>query len=107
MDLFMKKSRTRLMAVLNLTPDSLFDSVLKKPINLKNKIIKILEAGADIVDVGGESTAPGSYDISAAEEWARIEPALKILHQLKHSSKGRFEISLDSYKSAVLKKALA
>lgn len=95
------------MAIVNMTPDSLYASVLEKPNGknyLRERLLSIIEAGADIVDVGGESTGPGSTDINVSEEFKRIEPALGILEGLKANHK--FLVSVDTYKSQVLKSAL-
>ena len=66
------------MGVLNLTPDSFSDGgkFNKKKIGLKHAI-NLFKFGADIVDVGGESTRPGSKSISEKEEWNRIEKIIR------------------------------
>lgn len=100
-------SQTKIMAILNMTPDSLYASVLRKPSgeqHLRKHLEAIIKAGADIIDVGGESTGPGSSDVSAGEEFKRIEPALAILEELK--TKHEFLISVDTYKAQVLDDAL-
>ncbi|MBT6069353.1 dihydropteroate synthase [Candidatus Peregrinibacteria bacterium] len=95
------KREIQLMAILNVTPDSLFGSRVG---DFGMCIRKMLDEGADIVDVGGESTGPGSSDVSPEEEWARIEPALKILQNLKKERD--FQISVDTYKADVFERAL-
>lgn len=109
---FMNHRSVKTMGILNLTPDSLFGAVLPKVSDadfgkhLETILRKMIEDGADIIDVGGESTAPGSGDVSPEEEWGRIEPALKVLKKLR--DKGlKFEISVDTYKSDVFEKALS
>lgn len=90
-----------------MTPDSLYASRLQKSggeQDLRQHLKLTINAGADILDIGGESTGPGSQDISANEEWARIEPALKLAQELKQ--KLNFKVSVDTYKSDVLAKAL-
>ena len=66
------------MGVLNLTPDSFSDG---GKFNKKNKsfkhILKMIKSGANIIDVGGESTRPGSKTIDPKIEWKRIEHVLK------------------------------
>lgn len=101
----------KIMAIVNLTPDSLFGAVLHNASDedfeksLEVNLRKMIEDGADIIDVGGESTAPGSDDVPVEEEWRRIEPALKVLKKLRDEGL-KFEISVDTYKSDVFEKAL-
>jgi dihydropteroate synthase len=89
--------RTLIMGVLNITPDSFSDGgkffTVKKAVQAA---LDMQNAGADIVDIGAESTRPGSSGISAAEELARVLPVLEEL-------RGRLKIpiSLDTQKSAV------
>lgn len=100
----------KIMGILNVTPDSLFGIVpdaadVNFEEHLEVILRRMIEDGADIIDVGGESTAPGSCDVPIEEEWRRIEPALKVLKKLR--DKGlKFEISVDTYKSDVFEKAL-
>lgn len=100
----------KIMAIVNLTPDSLFGIVpdaadVNFEEHLEAILRKMIEDGADIIDVGGESTAPGSCDVPIEEEWRRIEPALKVLKKLRDEGL-KFEISVDTYKSDVFEKAL-
>ena len=90
-----------LMGVLNITPDSFSDGgkFIKKVSAIK-QIDKLLFEGARIIDIGGESTRPGSTELSQTVEWLRLK---KIMGYLK--SKKCF-ISLDTRKSFVMKKAL-
>ncbi|MGH9812641.1 MAG: dihydropteroate synthase [Candidatus Acidiferrales bacterium] len=95
--------RTQVMGVLNVTPDSFSDG--GRFFSAKCAIQHALEmerAGADLIDVGGESTRPGSFGISAAEELRRVLPVLKGL-------KGRLRIpvSIDTVKAEVAEAALA
>src|SRR5690348_16009641 len=72
--------RTVLMGVLNLTPDSFSDGgKYSDPDRAFARAIELEELGADIVDIGAESTRPGSSRISAAEEIRRLIPVLKRL----------------------------
>ena len=91
-----------IMGILNLTPDSFSDggmfNTTKKALHRAHQ----LEAeGADIIDIGGESTGPGSKDISLAEELSRVIPLLKKIR--KHC---KLPISVDTYKSEVARQAL-
>jgi dihydropteroate synthase len=94
--------RTLLMGVLNVTPDSFSDGgKYFDPDRAFARAIQIEDEGADIVDIGAESTRPGSERISEAEELRRLIPVLKRLRQ-----KLSIPISVDTYKSAVAEKAI-
>jgi dihydropteroate synthase len=94
--------RTLLMGVLNVTPDSFSDGGnYSDPDRAFARAVELEEEGADIVDVGAESTRPGSQRISEAEELRRLIPVLKRLR-----GKLTIPISVDTYKSAVAEKAL-
>src|SRR5215469_15376091 len=94
--------RTLLMGVLNVTPDSFSDGgKYSDPDRAFARAVELEEQGADILDVGAESTRPGSERISAAEEMRRLIPVLKRL-------KGRLTIpiSVDTYKAEIAERAL-
>ena len=94
------KKLPNIMGIVNLTPDSFSDG---GKYNKKNKgykhSIRLLEKGSDIIDIGGESTRPGSLEIDTDKEWKRIFPTLS---KLKKST----VISLDTRKSKVMKKGI-
>ncbi len=93
--------RTVLMGVLNVTPDSFSDGGrYSDPDRAFARALEMEEEGADIIDVGAESTRPGSARIAAAEELRRLIPVLKRL-------KGRLTIpvSVDTYKAEVAERA--
>jgi len=95
-------TRTHLMGVLNVTPDSFSDG--GRFFKLEEAVkqgIKLAEEGADIIDIGGESTRPGSEPVPIEEELRRIIP---VIEQLAH--KINVPISIDTYKSRVAKEAL-
>jgi dihydropteroate synthase len=98
--------RTYVMGVLNLTPDSFSgDGILqdRDPIQYAlNKAKQFLKDGADILDIGAESSRPGSKPISAAVELERLLPILKALR--KENIGGI--ISIDTYKSEVARQCL-
>ncbi len=72
--------RTVILGVLNLTPDSFSDGGrYADPDRAFARALELEEQGADIIDVGGESTRPGSKPITAAEEMQRLIPVLKRL----------------------------
>jgi len=89
--------RTLVMGILNVTPDSFSDGGFYLDVEAAVAQAVALEAaGADIIDVGGESTRPGSAGISAKEEMRRILPVLRKLH-----GKIQIPISVDTSKSEV------
>jgi len=95
--------RTVLMGVLNITPDSFSDGgKYADPDRAFARALELEEQGADIIDIGAESTRPGSARISAAEEMRRLIPVLKRL-------KGRLTVpvSVDTYKAEIAERALA
>jgi dihydropteroate synthase len=94
--------RTVLMGVLNVTPDSFSDGgKYSDPDRAFARALELEEQGADVIDIGAESTRPGSARISAAEEIRRLIPLLKRL-------KGRLgvPVSVDTYKAEVAERAL-
>jgi len=93
--------RTLIMGVLNVTPDSFSDGgEFVKTETAVKCALAMQKAGADILDVGGESTRPGSHGISASEELRRVLPVLEALR-----SRLRIPISIDTRKAAVAEAA--
>jgi dihydropteroate synthase len=94
--------QTLLMAVLNITPDSFSDGGLYFD---KDKAIsrglRMVEEGADIIDIGGESTRPGSKPLDLEEELRRVIPVIETI-----SKEIDVPISIDTYKSAVAQRAI-
>ncbi|MGD1069028.1 MAG: dihydropteroate synthase [Bryobacteraceae bacterium] len=94
--------RTLIMGVLNVTPDSFSDGGrFTDPDRAYARAIGMEEEGADIIDLGAESTRPDSKRISADEEWQRLVPVLKRLR-----GKLGIPLSLDTYKSEIAERAL-
>lgn len=94
--------RTLIVGVLNVTPDSFSDGgKFADPDRAYAHALHLEEEGADIIDIGAESTRPGSSRISEAEELRRLVPVLKRLRGKLSSP-----ISVDTYKAAVAGKAL-
>jgi dihydropteroate synthase len=90
------------MGVLNVTPDSFFDK--GRFFDKKKAVHRALEMerdGADIIDIGGESTRPGSAGVSAAEELKRVLPVIEAV-----VAKAGIPVSIDTRKSEVAKEAL-
>lgn len=94
--------RTALMGILNVTPDSFSDGgrylVAKKAVA---RGLKLAEDGADIIDIGGESTRPGARPVSAQEEIERVIPVVRALRRALS-----IPLSIDTYKAQVAKAAL-
>ncbi len=94
--------RTLVMGVLNVTPDSFSDGgQYSDPDRAFAHAMQLEDEGADILDIGAESTKPGSERVPEAEELRRLIPVLKRLR-----NRLRIPISVDTYKSAVAEKAL-
>ncbi len=94
--------RTLIVGVLNVTPDSFSDGgKYQDPDAAFSRAIALEELGADIIDIGAESTKPGSARISEAEELRRLVPVLKRLR-----NKLTIPISVDTYKASIAEKAL-
>src|ERR1700675_2276234 len=95
--------RTLVMGVLNVTPDSFSDGGLFLDAEVAvARAVTMEAAGADIVDVGGESTRPGSLGVSAETELGRVLPVIEKLR-----GKIRIPISVDTSKSEVAEAAAA
>ena len=91
------------MGVLNVTPDSFSDGGLyNRPEVAINHAIDMVNNGADIIDIGGESTRPGSDSVSVDEELKRVIP---VIDALKKKS-GEILVSVDTYKSRVAERAI-
>ena len=93
--------RTYIMGILNVSPDSFSGDGLKTVDAAVAKAKRMVEEGADIIDVGGESTRPGSEGLSVNEELNRIIPVLERL-----SKEISLPLSVDTYKLEVARHAL-
>jgi dihydropteroate synthase len=95
-------SRTHIVGVLNVTPDSFSDGgrFFSKSAAVEHAL-RLVDEGADIIDVGGESTRPGSDPVSVDEELRRVIPVIEAL-----IDRTKTPISIDTYKSVVAKSAL-
>ena len=96
-------SRTYIMGILNLTPDSFSgDGLAEFDLDTAKKQGRdFVQAGADILDVGGESTRPGANPVSAQEEMDRVLPIIEFLARESETL-----ISIDTYKADVAKEAI-
>ncbi len=100
----MDLSSPKIMGVLNVTPDSFSNGnqYLEKT-NYERRITNLMD-GADIIDIGGESTGPGSKDVSLEEEMERVKPVIDYVSENKLTEKTLF--SIDTYKSEIAEYAL-
>ena len=95
-------SRTLVMGIVNVTPDSFADGgACSDPGQAADRALALEAAGADLLDVGGESTRPGAEPVPAREELRRIVPVLERL-----AGRAGVPISVDTYKAAVARAAL-
>lgn len=95
--------KPKIMGIVNLTPDSLSDGGAYSQ-NAKTALAhaeRLLKEGADILDIGGESTRPGADYVSPEEEWARVESVLAEV------AGWGVPVSLDTRRTVVMEKALA
>ncbi len=90
------------MGILNCTPDSFYDGSKSSPAHLVNQASVIIENGATIIDIGGQSSRPGADRITAEEEWERIKD---VLAELRRNFPSVF-ISCDTFYSVVAERAL-
>lgn len=98
------KETSLIMGILNITPDSFSDG--DKFFSFDNSLKqaeKLINEGADIIDIGGESTRPGAAKVSGKEELARVLPVIKALRE-KYPD---LPLSIDTYKSQVAAAAMA
>ena len=96
------KERTYVMGILNITPDSFSDGGKFNELGKALKRVQeMIEEGADIIDIGGESTRPGFEVVEAEEEINRVVPVIKAIKE-----KFDIPISIDTYKSETAKAAI-
>ncbi|MGF3554714.1 MAG: dihydropteroate synthase [Thermoplasmatota archaeon] len=94
--------KTYVMGILNVTPDSFFDGGKYFSLyDAVNHALRMQNEGADIIDIGGQSTRPGAKEISVEEEKKRVIPVIeKLIRKIK------IPISIDTYRSEIAKEAL-
>ncbi len=96
-------SSPKVMGIINITPDSFYDGGgYLNDKDILDKVGKMLESGADIIDLGGYSTRPGAKNISIEQEEKRTIPIVKLILKTFKST----IISIDTFRSEVAKKAL-
>lgn len=94
-------SQPRVMGIVNVTPDSFSDGGQHFAADAaRAHCAQLLQEGADMLDIGGESTRPGALPVSAEDEWARVQPVLQ------HALTMGVPVSVDTYKPQVMQWAL-
>ncbi|WP_019914450.1 dihydropteroate synthase [Paenibacillus sp. HW567] len=95
--------RTLIMGILNVTPDSFSDGGLwNEPDRAVEHALQMAAEGADIIDIGGESTRPGHEPVGLEEELARVLPVIESIHR----AAPHLPLSIDTYKAEVARQAL-
>jgi dihydropteroate synthase len=94
--------RPLVMGILNVTPDSFAEPIRLDQGGAVDAALRMEAEGADLLDIGGESTRPGADPVPAADELARVLPVLKAL-----AGRLRIPISIDTYKASVARQGLA
>ena len=96
----------KVMGIVNVTPDSFSDGgKFHSPDEAIRRARNLAAEGADIIDIGGESTRPGAVPITWEEEWSRIEPVLRGL--CSRPSAFGFQLSVDTYHPETAERAVA
>jgi len=96
-------SRTYIMGILNLTPDSFSGDGITDLNKAVERAKKMVEEGADIIDIGGESSRPGAQPVPPNEEKKRVIP---VIEKIAQELEGKTLISIDTYKYEVAKEAV-
>ena len=98
----LKLNRPHVMGIVNVTPDSFSDGGKFSSTDMAvEHALKLIAEGADILDVGGESTRPGAHPVSLDEELSRVIPVIETLSKLT-----TVPISIDTYKPEVMRQAI-
>jgi dihydropteroate synthase len=93
----------KIMGILNATPDSFYEGSRTKSAELAvQRALEMIEEGADIIDIGGESTRPGSDPISEEEEQTRVVPVIKGIRAINK----KILLSIDTYRASTAKAAI-
>ncbi|MDE6275225.1 MAG: dihydropteroate synthase [Clostridia bacterium] len=95
------ESGTHVMAIINVTPDSFYEGSRTDVNELLPRVRKAIDEGAEVIDIGGQSTRPNHTPVSAKQEWQRLERPIELI-------KSNFDIplSVDTYYPFVAEKAL-
>lgn len=92
------------MAILNITPDSFSDGGITNPDNLVERLLEFAQSGATMIDIGGQSSAPGTPEATIDEELGRILPVIRLVRKLPETA--HMTLSVDTYRAAVAKAAV-
>ena len=93
---------THIMGILNITPDSFSDGGRYDTVEAAvERALAIQAEGADVLDIGAQSTRPGHIPVTAEEEWGRLRPVLEVL-----SGRVTIPVSIDTYYPEVAARAL-
>ena len=94
----------KVMGIVNVTPDSFSDGGRYfSPEEAVRRAQNMVEEGADIIDLGGESTRPGATPLEWQDEWSRLEPVLALMNEWKRKAL----ISIDTYHPETAERAVA
>ena len=92
------------MAIVNATPDSFYSSSRTQSHEaVAERVCRVLSEGATIIDIGGYSSRPNADDVSAEEEWSRVEMAMKATREVS----SEVAISVDTFRAEVVRRAVA
>lgn len=100
-----RNRKTLVMGILNVTPDSFSDGGVNTPETLAQTVLDMVRGGASIIDVGGQSTAPGRPQSSPEEEAARVLPAIDVIRSIPEARD--VVVSIDTYRASVAEQAVA
>lgn len=100
--------KCQVMGIVNVTPDSFSDGgKYFLPEEAVRRARNLIEDGADIIDLGAESTRPGAVPVSWSEEWSRLEPVLALMSAPSSSIPDSFPLSIDTYHPETAERAIA
>ena len=100
-------NRPRIMGILNVTPDSFSDGVQYESNELAVKqALRLIDEGADIIDIGGESTRPGAAEVDIQEETRRTVPVIRAIREATRDHDQDVLISIDTRKPYVAESAI-
>ncbi|EWC47229.1 hypothetical protein DRE_03348 [Drechslerella stenobrocha 248] len=101
-----KARSTRIMAIINLTPDSFSDGGVHNIDNIEATIQRAVKAGASIIDLGGMSTRPGASNVPETEEIERVVPVISSIRSSSDPEVRGVTISIDTFRSSVARAAV-
>ncbi len=94
--------KTNVMGIINVTPDSFYEGSRVQVEKVTQRALQMIQDGADVLDIGGESTRPFSEPVPEEEELKRVIPAIEAIREVDKN----IPISIDTYKSRVAQKAI-